>query len=295
MHYIDPHLLNTFITLAEAGKFTRAANIVGLSQSAVTQQLQKLEGILGVQLIHRSKKQLELTAQGEVFYERAKKLLYEHQALITEFNENQLTGQIRFGSPEDFATHYLPSILSRFNKLYPNIQLEVNCELTLNLLNAFDAGQYDLIVFKEEPGHTHANSVSLWKEPLIWAYSKDIDVKANIQNGTLRLVSSPSPCVYRNRAMNALDNAGIQWHQAYTSPSLAGTIAALRGGLGIAALPATSVPKDLYPPYGASEQYLPRLEITETKLMANSKTSPAIQHLQEFIKESLPIQNDKQN
>jgi DNA-binding transcriptional LysR family regulator len=286
MKFIDPQLLYTFVKLSYAGQFTKTAEQVGLSQSAVSQQIHKLEQFLGAKLIERSKKYVTLTPQGQELLLKAEKLLLQHESLITEFNKTMMTGRIRFGSPEDFATLYLPGILARFSNLYPNVLIEVNCELTLKLMEAYEQGGYDIIVFKQEPSHQIENAVSLWEEPLVWAHGKSYNLDRAIQERVVRLVLSPAPCVYRSRAIEALEKQGIAWEQVYTSPSVTGTVAAVRGGLGITVLPVTSVPVDLIhvPP---TQNHLPTLEATQIKLLTIQNPSQAIQVFKNFIQESL--------
>lgn len=286
MKFIDPQLLYTFVKLAHIGQFTKTADQIGLTQSAVSQQIQKLEQLMGIHLIKRAKKNVSLTLEGQELLGKAEKLLLEHERLLNEFSKTQMTGRIRFGSPEDFATLYLPSILARFTNLYPNVLIEVNCELTLKLLESYEQGGYDIIVFKQEPSHQVERSVSLWEEPLVWVHGKGYDLTKAIDESMLRLVLSPAPCVYRTRAIDALESQNICWEQVYTSQSVAGTIAAVRGNLGVTVLPVTSVPSDLL---HVSHAYgsLPALASTEIKLLTSSSPTEAILAFQHFIQESL--------
>ncbi len=286
MKFIDPQLLYTFVKLAYAGQFTKAANQVGLSQSAVSQQIQKLEALLGVALIDRAKKNVNLTPQGQTFLAKAENLLLQHEGLISEFNQTNVAGRIRFGSPEDFATVYLPNILARFTNLYPQVRLEVNCELTLKLLEAYEQGDYDLIVFKQEPSHQLERAIPLWEEPLVWIQGKGYNLEQALEAGNVRLVLAPQPCVYRSRAIEALERHNIGWEQVYTSQSIAGNIAAVRGGLGVTVLPITSVPPELLHSSHAQER-LPALEATQIKLLATPQPSQAILAFQDFIQDSL--------
>jgi DNA-binding transcriptional LysR family regulator len=164
--------------------------------------------------------------------------------------------------------------------------IEVNCELTLKLLESYEQGGYDIIVFKQEPAHNLERAISLWEEPLVWVHGKGYDLNKAIEEKLLRLVLSPSPCVYRKRAIDALESEGIGWEQVYTSQSVAGTIAAVRGNLGVTALPVTSVPTDLlHVPHAYSS--LPVLKSTEIKLLSVPSPSQAILAFQNFIQESL--------
>jgi DNA-binding transcriptional LysR family regulator len=286
MKFIDPQLLYTFIKLAYAGQFTKAADQVGLSQSAVSQQIQKLEHLLGTALIERSKKQISLTAKGHDLLIKAEKLLLDHEALITEFNTTKVSGRIRFGSPEDFASLYLPAILTRFSNLYPNVLIEVNCELTLKLLEAYETGSYDIIVFKQEISHQLDRAVSLWEEPLVWVYGKGYNLHQAFLDKKVRLVLSPKPCVYRSRAIEMLEKQGLEWEQVFTSQSVTGTIAAVRGGLGLTVLPVTSVPADLLH-VSSTHLYLPPLEATQIKLLTIINPAQSVQTFQHFIQECL--------
>lgn len=288
MRYLDPHLLHTFMVLSDCHSFTKSADIVGLSQSAVSQQIQKLEKQLGATLIKRSKRSIELTPTGKRFYNHAKALLLQHEQLIESFNTDKLIGHIRFGSPEDFATSYLPDILSQFTSIYPGVQLDVQCHLTLVLLEAFNQGQYDLIVFKECPDANHPGSVPLWKEPLVWVFSNDYPFPSDGKT-PLRLALSPDPCVYRSRAIKALESKNIMWEQVYTSPSLAGTLAAVRGGLGITALPLNSVPKDLCHSGNQSTKKLPPLKNTEIRLLMKPQSNQTVQRFRDYILETLHV------
>lgn len=286
MKFIDPQLLFTFIKLAQTGQFTKTADQIGLSQSAVSQQIQKLEQLMGTQLIKRGKKLVSLTPQGQELLGKAENLLLEHERFINEFNKTQMMGRIRFGSPEDFATLYLPAILTRFTNLYPNVLIEVNCELTLKLLERYEQGEYDIIVFKQEPSHQTKGAVSLWEEPLVWVHGRGYNLTKALDEGMLRLVMSPAPCVYRTRAIEALEILNVGWEQVFTSQSVAGTVAAVRGNLGVTVLPVTSVPPDLL---HVSHTYgsLPHLESTEIKLLTVSNPSQVLLAFQSFIQESL--------
>lgn len=289
MRFLDPHLLHTLIILSDCQSFTKTANIVGLSQSAVSQQIKKLEKQLGVSLFQRSKRAIQLTKTGEIFYNQAKSLLIQHEQLIESFNPQKLKGRIRFGSPEDFAINYLPNILNQFTTIYPAIQLDVHCDLTLVLLEAFDRGDYDLIVFKECPNANYPGSISLWKEPLVWVFSDNYQFPTE-PTEPVRLALSPEPCVYRSRAIEALEAKNIPWEQVYTSPSLAGTLAAVRGGLGVTVIPLNNVPKDLLHSKKYLSKKLPKLKTTEIRLLMKENSNKTVQGFRDYILNTLHLQ-----
>lgn len=275
---LDLDLLRTFVTVAEAKSFTKAGVRVGRSQSAVSLQIRRLEGQLGVPLLSRDPRHVLLTQQGEAFLPHARRILRLNDEIVAAARGDDLAGEVRFGAPEDFATTYLPEILGEFARSHPKVSLTVTCDLTLRLLERLRDGQLDLVLVKREPLGPD-QGVRVWREPLVW-----VAADAGVLEATpvAPLILAPPPCVYRKRAIAALDAAGKAWRCAYTSPSLAGQYAALRAGLGLTVLPRDMAPPDLAI-LGASEG-LPSLPDAEIALMrARSAVPPAADRLAEFI------------
>jgi DNA-binding transcriptional LysR family regulator len=286
MHTLDLALLRTFITVADTHSFTRAAAHIGRSQSAVTQQIHKLEESLGGPLFVRGKRAVMLTPRGELLLGFGRKMLVLEEQLLTEMREGETVGAVRFGSPEDFATHYLPGILKRFTETHPRITLAVNCELTLTLIEAFARGEYDLIIIKQEPGALYPGAQPLWRELLVWAGLPGQIAALQSKDTMLPLVLSPAPCVYRQRTLDALAGAQIPWRLTYTSPSLAGAIAAVRAGLGLTVLPQKIVPDDLRAV--ARSRILPELSETQICLLTRPNPGAAVQAFADYVAALLP-------
>ena len=122
---------------------------------------------------------------------------------------------MRFGAPEDFATVHLPDVLARFARAHPRVALEVNCDFTANLLDAFWKGQYDLVLFKREP-QGPGGGVGVWRELLVWAASPRLVLG---RGEPLPLVLAPVPDVYRKRALAVLDAAGRPWRIVTPAPA----------------------------------------------------------------------------
>ncbi|NCC21360.1 MAG: LysR family transcriptional regulator [Alphaproteobacteria bacterium] len=277
--HVDTLLLKSFVAVAETGSFSQAANIVGRTQSAVSLQIKKLEEGLGCSLFDRSSRQVVLTEQGEVFLGYARRIIELQWEAYSRLNEPDVKGQISLGTPEDFATHYLPNILAKFSRQHPHVQLNVECDLTLNLLSGFREGRFDIVLVKRDPQMVKGGT-RVWREPLVWAAAEHYQLR-----DTIPLVLSPAPCIYRARALAALDRVRRPWHIAYTSPSLAGTVAAVRAGLGITVLPATMVPQGLSPVKGTLK--LPHLADSEIALIKQDTMPQAGRVLAAHIVSSL--------
>src|SRR3954469_2232383 len=125
---LDPDLLRTFVCIAEEGSFTRAGQRVARTQSAVSMQLQRLEGQLGQRLISRGKGgTVHLTAHGQFLLERARELLALNDEIWSSFKTPSVQGTVRLGTPDDYALRYLPHILRRFAESHPSVQVDVLC------------------------------------------------------------------------------------------------------------------------------------------------------------------------
>lgn len=276
---IDTVQIKSFIAIAECGSFSRAAEQVGRTQSALSLQIRKLEGTFGCPLFERTSRSVALTQEGEIFLGYARQMLALQWEAFSRLREPDVEGEIRLGTPEDFATHYLPEVLASFRRHHPRVQLNVSCDLTLNLITGFEREAFDLILVKRDPGRVKGGQ-KVWREPLVFAAADRYRMETPVS-----LVLSPQPCIYRARAIAALDRAKRPWHVSYTSPSLAGTLAAVRAGLGITVLPANMLPPGIHPV--PAEQRLPGLADAEIALMRKDGLSRAGAILADHIVQSL--------
>ena len=281
--FVDTLQLKSFVAIAETGTFGQAASTVNRTQSALSLQIKKLEQQLGCNLFDRTTRKVSLTPQGEIFLGYAKRIIQLQWEAISRLREPDIEGEIRFGTPEDFATHYLPDVLARFRQHHPRVQLNVKCDLTLNLIEDFHRGEYDVILAKRDPQRVKGGT-KVWREPLVWAAADGYQPEE-----PLSLVLSPQPCIYRARALAALDRAKRSWHMSYTSPSLAGTLAAVKAGLGITVLPAHMIPAGIHPI--RKETKLPHLADAELALIKSDELSKVAEMFAEHI--TLSLENIK--
>jgi DNA-binding transcriptional LysR family regulator len=237
---LDIDLLRAFVTVIETGSFNRAAALLGRSQPAVSLQIRRLEEQLRGPLFDRGARGVSLTTEGAALLPQARRLLRLNDEIIATLGEGDLEGEVRFGAPEDIATTLLPGILGAFARSHPRIKLAVTCDYTANLLDQMSRGLLDLALIKREPVGPDLG-VRVWGEPLVWV-ALDPSI---VETRPLPLIIAPTPDIYRKRALTALQQAGISFRASFTSPSLAGQMAALRAGLGVGVLPAAMAPRDL--------------------------------------------------
>lgn len=285
-------LLRTFVAIVDNGGFTSAAGRVGRTQSAVSLQVRRLEEGLGCRVFERGGRTggPQLTPDGEVLLAYARRILHLCDEARSRLVEPDARGTVRLGTPEDFATVHLPDVLARFARAHPRVGLEVTCDFTVNLLDGFSKGLYDLVLFKREPQGgpsgraSMPEGVGVWREVLVWAASPRLVLEARED---LPLVLAPAPDVYRRRALAALDAAHRPWRVVYTSPSLAGLQAAVRAGLGVTVLPRGMLPHGAVA-LSEAEHRLPALPDTQIVLYrAPGVLARPVELLAEHIMQSL--------
>jgi DNA-binding transcriptional LysR family regulator len=278
---LDLDLLRSFVSVVDAGGFTRAGERVHRTQSTVSQQIRRLEDALGRELVHRNGKQATPTEEGERLLSYARRIL----ALAAEARDVVARpvgeGVVRLGIPEDFAAYRLAELLSRFARARPGLRLDVRCGLSARLARELERGELDLALFKRgTDGAARADAIARWPERLHWVTSRRHPVA---HDGGVPLAVFEQGCLYRNRAIHALEAAGRAWHVAYTSPNLPGIQAAVSAGLGVSILPDVAILAE-HRVLGRRDGF-PPIPNTELVLVAAPDATPATRRLADVLAE----------
>lgn len=279
---IDTVTLQCFLAVADTASFTKAAERVCRTQSAISQQIAKLEKLVEKPLINRGR-ELSLTTDGEIFLGYARRIFELHRELLDRFKEPDLQGEFKFGLPEDFATVVLSDVLVDFSRLHPRVILNVECDLTFNLFEQFQQGKFDLILVKMSRPASLKNGINVWSEPVEWIGKPDLLPTFN-KNSVIPLVLSPQPCIYRENATESLEKAGLKWRLAYSSPSYAGKMAAVKAGLGLTVMQRTMIPDYLE---RIEHSCLPILNDIHISLLKKDSRNKAIESLEYFLLKKL--------
>ena len=284
---IDIDLLRAFTTIYEAGSFSHAAERLGRTQSTISQQIKKLEEILGRDVFLRTNRSISLTTEGEILLPYARRMIDMNDEVLGRISKPDISGTVKLGAPEAFAANHLPSVLAQFAKSHPCVGLEIHCDLTSHLFDGFEKGDFDLILFKRS-NKTKTYGHRIWHESLVWVGAEK---NAYHMGDTVPLVISPNPCVYREKITEALNKKNIKWSPVFTSTSMTGRIAAARAGLGI-----TAIPKELLSQthglFALGETSgLPKLQAIEIAMLENETgMSDAAKRLAEHI--TFMLEND---
>ncbi|ARU88988.1 LysR substrate-binding domain-containing protein [Pseudomonas sp. M30-35] len=272
---IDSELLRTFVAIADYGGFTRAAEVVNRTQSAVSMQMKRLEDdVMQRPLFQRDGRQLSLTAEGQVLLGYARRILKLHGEVMTTLREPHMVGSVRIGTPDDYVMRFMPGILSRFAQAYPLVQVDLHCEPSFQLLQRHDL---DLTIVTREPG-TEIGQL-LRQERIVWAEAVGFSPH---EQTPLPLAMFNSECFCRSWACNALDSSEREYRMAYTSPSLSAIMAVVSAGLAITAQLQSLITPNMR--IIGEHEGLPAMPMASIVLLRNNKShSPVTETLAEHI------------
>lgn len=230
---LDPDQLRTFLAIAETGSFTRAADIVARTQSAVSMQMRRLEERVGKPLFERDGRSSRLTAEGERLLPHARRILKAQAEALKAFDGGEQAGPVRLGVPDDYAG-FLPEILARFACCHPLVEITVECQQSANLIDLVQANVLDIAIITHLPSRERPIPHILRREPLVWVASERHNVH---EECPVPLAVFGVECRWRQVAVEQLARAGREYRIAFSSWNSAAVIAAIDAGLGVSVLP----------------------------------------------------------
>lgn len=229
---IDVDQLRSFIAIVETGSFTRAAEMVNKTQSAVSMQIKRLEARLKRPIFARDGRATKLTEDGERLLDYARRIVKLNVEALAAFSATALSGRVRLGVPDDYADRYLPEIMARFSRVFPGIEISVVCEPSLELFARIDANELDLaIVTHCEVGRPVE---SFRRERLLWVSSIRHLVH---RDEPLPLALGRPTCRWRQLAIERLEAANRPYRVLYSSGNASAVAAAVLAGLAVSVSP----------------------------------------------------------
>lgn len=234
---LDIDQLRTFVAIAELGSFTRAAEAVSKTQSAVSMQMRRLEERVGQQLFTRDGRQSRLTEDGHRLQDYARRMIKLNDETLCAFAEPALIGRVQLGLPDDYAERLLPQMLAGFARINPSIEVVVECIGSLAVAEKVRRDELDLgLVTSCEDLNGFGDIIR--RERLLWVGPEDRCVH---DGEVLRLALGHTSCAWRGQAINALTEVGRETCVAYTSGSSAALLSAVSAGLAITVVPESAV------------------------------------------------------
>lgn len=226
---LDLDQLRTFVAIAETGSFTGAAEVVFKTQSAVSMQMRRLEERIGKPIFVREGRASRLTEAGERLLGYARRMIRLSDETMAAFDDTELSGSVRFGTPDDYVERFLPEVLARFSRSNPRVEVSVVCEPSTDLINQARTGELDLAIVTN-CGEGAVEVVR--REPLLWVTSNQ---HAPEEEEVLPLALFKPPCLWRAEAIDALTAAGRKFRVLYQSSNSSAVLAAVSAGLAVTA------------------------------------------------------------
>lgn len=280
---LDLTLLRTLTCIEEQGGFALAALHLGLTQSAVTQQMQRLEDQIGHPLFEKQGRQKRLSPHGKKLLDYARHLLSINDEALRSFAQGQLAGSLRIAAPHDVADTLLPLVLTQIARASPRLQVEIEVGRSPLLMESLQRGDIDMVISNRHD--THHEGVVLRRTPTVWLCSANYVFD---RSAAIPLIMIDGPSLFHRLAREALEAAQLPWLATYTTRNLMGMKAALRAGLGVAARGIELVGTELRV-LGESEG-LPRLpDVTYYLYIRHNVINPTTRQVFEMLKANLGL------
>ena len=277
---LDLELLRTFIAVVDHHSFAEAGAQLARTQSSVTQHMQRLEQLVGVNLFEKRGRQKQLTEAGLQLLRHARQMLSLNDETLSSLRESSLSGVLRIGSPHDIADTILPPILSHIARSAPRLRLEIDVGRSPFLMEDLHRGKIDMVIStREDP---NLEGFALRTSPVWWICSAQY---IHNPGEPLPLILVDEPSIYRRYALQALERANIPWRQAYLASNLIGIKAATRAGLGVTARSMEMLGPDMRV-LGETDG-LPRLpDVTYHLWIRPNTVNPLVRRAYELIRSS---------
>lgn len=279
---LDIDILRSFVLIVESGSFTRAANRLHRTPSALSMQIKRLEETLDETLLVREARRVSPTPEGELLLGYSRRLLRLNEEAVSRFLAPALEGTVRVGTPDDVGTRILPHALARLARSHPAVQVEVVTSRSAKLLARQGRDALDLVLVTVGERDTPPNPGEIvHSEPLVW-----VGLEAGVagQRTPVPLAVARQGCAWREMALAALDRADIDYRVAYMSEHCAGQEAALLADLAVAPFPASLVRRPLQEL--ASDAGFPPLGEYQIALVRRDRAGPASDIMAGHIKDA---------
>ncbi len=237
---LDTGLVRTFVAVTEKASMTAAANALHLTQGAVSQQVKRLEEMLGCSLFERDRRGLRLTPPGERLFSQARKLIALNDAIWAEMTTVAVAGQVRLGVPPDLVVSHLAPVLRAYADAFPQVELSLVCAPSPELVEALAMGRVDLAVVEEPAGPSAGECLGI--ERLVWIGAK---AGAAHLKRPLPVSMVAGTCAFRPAALAALTGHRVEWRTVFENGSMEAALATVRADMAVSAWLASTIPPDL--------------------------------------------------
>ena len=262
---LDITILRTLVMIVDSGGFTRAAERLGITQSAVSLQIKRLEEATGQSMFVREGRQVHLTSDGEMLLDYAREIVRLEEEARLRLVEPGERRSVSMWATEDIATAYLNNLQAASQR----IALNVRSDNSASVVNQMAQGAFDLALVRREPGATRGGAWRhdlAWIEPLAWI--GPVGTKTEEFSGRVPLILPSPPSIARQRMLDLVERERPAWRIVLSTTSLSMRLEAVRRGLGVSIAPRHTVPADL-----TVLEDMPPITVPALLAMARSRNS----------------------
>ncbi|KRE16344.1 hypothetical protein ASE66_11445 [Bosea sp. Root483D1] len=274
---IETELLKTFVTIVETQSFTRTGDRLHRTQPAISMQIRRLEEALGKEVFDRTKRQVQLTREGELLLHYARRILSLSDEAMSRIGQADLSGIVRIGTSDDYANILLPEILRRFAEAQAGVQIDVVCDNGVAIERRLKDGLIDLALVASRGAVAEEELIRT--EELVWIAATPSQAKSR----PLSLAVFPDGCVCRATMAEALDAAGRDWRIGFSSDNIGAIHAAVRSGMGVSAVERSLAPAGVRI-LGQAEGLPPLAPVHLCLKLNRASTSPVLDALADEIR-----------
>jgi DNA-binding transcriptional LysR family regulator len=284
---LDTDQLRSFLAIVDTGSFTKAADRVHKTQSAVSMHVRRLEEQLGCALFVKQGRGTKLTSEGESLIDFARRIIQVEAGAVAALSRKGLRGSTRLGIPDDYAESFLAEILGRFNRRHPLVEVSVVCEGSQELAAQISAGALELALVTCFPGLRDFEV--LREEPLVWVASERFRIE---EGAPIPLALGSAFCLWRRAADEALAVAPRATRGLFFSKNYSAIGTVVRAGLAATILPESMVGEGLR--VLGPETGLPQMPLTQMGLIhAPGRATEETRALAEAIRMTVDVSSRK--
>ncbi|MGI9597633.1 MAG: LysR family transcriptional regulator [Acidimicrobiales bacterium] len=279
---LDVESLRTFLAVLDHGGMTSAATHLGLSQSAVSWKIKRLEERVGKPLLIRDGHSLRPSSDGRRLLDDARSIVEIHDRAVGRLRSSELTGTVRLGSNQEIDTERLSLVLGRFKRSNPAASIEFVLSPSDTLFELVEKGELDVGLIQVDDGAIRPDDVVLWSDQLVWATCCETRYAKRV----VPLITFGDDCFYRPLSEPTLTLHDIDYTIAFSGSSNLGVQSAVAAGLGVAVVGSRMLGGDIVE-WERAEPFDPLPRVNQVARTAPGSQSPIATALVEAISAEL--------
>lgn len=266
MRGFDLDQLRALVAVTDHGSLTAAAPRLHLSQSSVSEQLQKLEQRAGVPLLLRGRRGVAPTPAGERLLVYARRMLDLDAQAMQAMRGDVLEGELRLAITDYYRTTEIPTLLRRLRERHPSLRLHVTVLKSAVIDASADDDAFDIGLSMRIVGAAKSGRAAAWiplrREPLSWVAARGEPMQ---WAHPLPLVLLPDSCSLHQYVVRALKRARLPYRVSHSASGVAGLQMALAAGLGMSCLNASALVPGVVPVEAAVQKRLGLPQLPEVE------------------------------